>query len=145
MLSASQALTAVTVASLDTLAEPMSLVQFRALVVLNAEGPLNVTALATRLGVNPSSVTRLGDRLVVTGQLDRTQNPGNRREVRLAISKKGRRNVNRVLSRRRTDLQAILDSLEPAERVAVATAFGRFALAAGEMGPHRWPTVGPLP
>ena len=65
VLTASRALVAVAARSLATAAATeVTLPQYRALVVLAAQGPLRVGDLAEALGIHPSTTTRLCDRLV---------------------------------------------------------------------------------
>jgi DNA-binding MarR family transcriptional regulator len=139
LLAAARALVAVAIASVVELEDQLPLTQFRALVVLVEEGPINATVLAGKLAINPSSVTRLADRLIADGLLRRAQNPLNRREVLLAPTTRGRRTVDRVMARRRADLAKILGELSATDRTATATALRRFADAAA-----RFPTP-PLP
>lgn len=145
LLAASRALMGVAMLSLADLDEGLSLVQFRALVVLTDAKMLKAAELAERLDVSASSVTRLCDRLVVDGLMRRVENPNSRREVLLTASRRGTSLVNRVMRRRREDLRQILATLEPGERTSTVTALRRFAANAGEVhGEHvlaEWPVL----
>ena len=65
-MTASRVLVAIAARSLAAAGE-VTLPQYRALVVLASRGPQRAVDLAGVLGVNPSSATRLVDRLVRSG------------------------------------------------------------------------------
>ena len=50
---------------------------------------LSASQLAAKLNVTPAAVTYLVDRLVARGHLERTTNPGDRRQVLLKVSPEG--------------------------------------------------------
>jgi DNA-binding MarR family transcriptional regulator len=50
---------------------------------------LRMSDLAARLRVSPGGLTRIADRLVARGWIERDQPPDNRREVRLALTGSG--------------------------------------------------------
>jgi len=132
VLVASRALVAVAARSLAVAADEVTLPQYRALVVLAAEGPLGTADLAAGLGVNPSTATRMCDRLVRKGLVRRHRQPGDRRMVRIALTSAGRDLVAEVTARRRAELARLLASLPPEQHEPVVAAFRAFAAAAGE-------------
>jgi DNA-binding MarR family transcriptional regulator len=67
VLAASRALVAVAARSLAAAGDEVTLPQYRALVVLAARGPQGTAELAAALAVNPSTATRMCDRLVRKG------------------------------------------------------------------------------
>ena len=67
VLAASRALVAVAARSLAEAGDEVTLPQYRALVVLAAQGPRGTAELAAALAVNPSTATRMCDRLVRKG------------------------------------------------------------------------------
>src|ERR1700738_3606732 len=71
VLMGSRALVGVAARSLAATEDTITLVQYRALVLLASRGDLNVGALAERLGVHQSTATRLCDRLVTKGLIER--------------------------------------------------------------------------
>src|SRR5207248_11152413 len=81
VLTASRLLVAVSARSIAAVDESITIPQFRLLVVLDTRGPLKLTALAEQLGVNPSTATRMVDRLVTAGLVTREANPASRREL----------------------------------------------------------------
>jgi DNA-binding MarR family transcriptional regulator len=96
VLVASRALVSVAAKSLAGVEHDVTLPQYRAVVVLASRGPLNAGELAEALGVHPSTVTRLCDRLVAKSLVERRPHPDNRREVVLAPTAEGRRLVDQV-------------------------------------------------
>ena len=71
VLIASRALIGVAVRSIAVVEDELTLVQYRALVLLVSPGQQNVSDLAEALGVHPSTATRLCDRLVAKGFVHR--------------------------------------------------------------------------
>lgn len=108
----------------------LTLPQLRALVVLD-DATVTVKALAELLGIQPSTTTRLVDRLVAKGLIERVPGVEDRREVLLSLSRAGRRVVDQSMEFRRAAIREILESLTRAERATVLEAFAVFA-AAGE-------------
>jgi DNA-binding MarR family transcriptional regulator len=109
----------------------LTLPQLRALVVLDDDATVTVKALAARLGIQPSTTTRLVDRLVAKGLIERTPGVEDRREVLLSLSPAGRSVVDAAMSYRRSAVRDVLAALTPDELAAVHEAFAVFA-AAGE-------------
>jgi DNA-binding MarR family transcriptional regulator len=132
VLAASRALVAVAARSLAAAAEEVTLPQYRALVVLAADGPKGTAELAAALVVDPSTVTRVCDRLVRKGMVRRHRQPGDRRAVRIALTAAGRDLVAEVTRRRRAELTRLLRALPPDQHQPVIAAFRAFAAAAGE-------------
>jgi DNA-binding MarR family transcriptional regulator len=133
VLAASRALVAVAARSLAAAGDEVTLPQYRALVVLAARGPQGMAELAAALVVNPSTVTRLCDRLVRKGLVRRHRQAGDRRAVRIALTGAGRDLVAEVTSRRRAELARLLGALPPDQHEPVIAAFRAFAAAAGEL------------
>lgn len=138
MLVASRALVGVAARSLSSLDPDITLHQYRALVLLASRGEQNVGGLAEALEVHPSTATRLCDRLLAKGLIERTPSEESRREVRVRLSAPGRALVRSVTMRRRRDLHRILSRLGPDSQRALAAAFRAFAEAAGEVPDDAW-------
>jgi len=85
--------------------------------------------LAGRLGLAESSVTRLVDRLVSAGLVDRRSTPGDRRCIEAGLTPEGRKVMRRVRTERREFLREILETLEPAERGELVRLLGRVSEA----------------
>jgi len=137
VLTASRVLVAVAARSLAE-EETISLPQFRALVVLASRGPQRPVDLAQALNVDPSTATRMCDRLEGKNLITRRRDVGDRRVVVLDVSAGGRRLVDRVTRRRRKEIGQILTAVDPKERANLIRAFNMFGKAAGETPEGDW-------
>jgi DNA-binding MarR family transcriptional regulator len=131
-MSASRVFVGVIAASMAEVEATVSPLQFRTMVIVGAWGPLNVTALAERLGIHPSNATRVCDRLVRGGLLERTQSDLDRRHLELTLTPDGRRLVGGVMERRRVALTRVLSEMTPRHRLTLTRALQAFGDAAGE-------------
>lgn len=138
VLAASRALVAVAARSLVNVAEDVTLVQYRVLVELAARGPQRVADLAAVLGVDPSTVTRMCDRLVRKGLANRRRVNSDRRAVKISLAPAGRELVQEVTRQRRAELKKILARLPDEDRSPVLEALQAFAAAAGEVPEQEW-------
>jgi DNA-binding MarR family transcriptional regulator len=133
LLDASRALVAVAARSVAD-AGDVTLPQYRAMVVLLRPGAVTVGDLAESLDIHPSTATRLCDRLERKRLVRRRPASGpDRRETAVELTAKGRRFVDRVISRRRKDLAAIVASMGPDDRTQTLDGLRAFARAAGEL------------
>jgi DNA-binding MarR family transcriptional regulator len=135
---ASRAFVGLTARSLAAVEGEVTLPQFRTLVVLAVRGPQRGTDIAEELQVNPSTGTRMLDRLIRKGLVRRTRSSNDRREVRLRLTAAGREVVEQVLARRRAELESLVDATESLWQPAVTEALTAFAEAAGEMNEQDW-------
>jgi DNA-binding MarR family transcriptional regulator len=138
VLTASRVLVAVAVRSLRDLSDEVTLAQYRVLVILASRGPQLVGALAEQLEVMPSTATRLCDRLVRKGLVQRDHSPSSRREVEVRLTTGGRGLVDRVTRHRRKAIDEIVQAIPPANRRALVDALQQFAEAAGEVPEQSW-------
>ncbi|SHG31017.1 DNA-binding transcriptional regulator, MarR family [Jatrophihabitans endophyticus] len=136
MLRASRVLVAVSVRSLSALDDAVTPTQFRTLVVLDGHDGVNLNQLADILGVNASTAMRTIDRLLAADLVTRTENPANRRQVLLGLTKQGARLVARVTSRRRKEIARIVAAVPERQRGPLVAALRAFADAAGEPDPR---------
>lgn len=132
VLTASRLLVAVSARSLAAVEDRVTLAQFRMLVVLSTRGATKLVTLADLLRVAPSTAMRMVDRLIAAGLADRQTNPANRRETLLRLTDEGRRTVEDVTARRRTEIAAIVERLAPGQRAALVDALAAFNEAGGE-------------
>lgn len=139
VLTASRVLVAVAARSLADHEVEVSLQQYRALIVLASRGAQRPVDLAEALGVDPSTATRLCDRLVAKHLISRRRQADDRREVRLDLSDRGRRIVESVTEVRRSEIRRILDAVPSSERDVLVRAFRAFGRAAGEVPEEMWP------
>jgi DNA-binding MarR family transcriptional regulator len=119
--------------SLAEVDPPVTMPQWRVLVLAESE-PQNVKSVAEDLGVHPSNATRLCDRLVRAGLLDRRQLEQDRRQVVLTLTPRGRQLVDRVFAHRRRTVEQVLAALPDEHRGAVAEAIDAFVSAAEHVG-----------
>lgn len=139
LLTASRVLVGVSARSLTRVEETVTVTQFRTLVVLDSHGEINLNRLADLLDVNSSTAMRMIDRLLVADLVTRRDNPANRREVLLGLTRAGQRIVRQVTTRRRTEIARIVEAMPADQRVTLVTALRAFADAARE--PEAAPTV----
>ncbi|MEU3648827.1 MarR family transcriptional regulator [Lentzea sp. NPDC034063] len=132
VLTASRLLVAVSARSLAAVEETITLPQFRMLVLLDSRGAMKLTTIADLLDVNPSTATRMVDRLVTTEMVARQQNPVTRREVVIELTSEGRRVVRGVTRRRRTAIGRIVAKMSVEERRDLVDALTAFTEAGGE-------------
>jgi DNA-binding MarR family transcriptional regulator len=132
VLVASRALIAVASRSIAAIDESVTLPQFRALVVLDCcGGSCRVGELASELRIQPSTATRLCDRLVRRGLVERHVDEANRREVTVTLSTAGKHLVDEATEVRRVEIGAILARIAPGERRTIVEALSAFRDAAG--------------
>lgn len=139
VLMASRVLVAVASRSIAAVDDTVTLPQFRALVVLD-HADRTVGELAHELRVQPSTATRLCDRLVAKRLVTRATDPDNRREVTITLSPAGRRLVHGATARRRAEIAGIMERVPNRQRSAIVRALHAFRAAAGEE-----PAASPVP
>ena len=132
VLRASRALVGIAAASIAAVDDNVTVPQWRVLVMVDTRGPLNLAAVAAGLDVNPSNASRICDRLIKAGLLDRQESRTDRRNITLSLTAAGRRLVTKVVRHRRRASTQVLRRMAPHDRELLATAFDRFADAAGE-------------
>ncbi len=138
VLTASRVLVGIAAASLAPIEDQVTLTQYRTLVVLNSRGPQSLQALAAELQVVPSTATRMCDRLVAKGLIERRTPEENRREVELSLAAAGGAIVAQVAHERKRQLRRITDRMSPRSQVALVEALQEFTDAAGETPEHQW-------
>lgn len=129
LLAASRLLVAV---SARSIASSITIPQFRLLVVLDTHGPLKPTALAEHLAVNPSTATRMVDRLVTAGLVSRERSAVSRRELVVRLTTDGAAVVREVTRRRRAEIARIVGRMPPGTRHGLVRALTAFSVAGGE-------------
>lgn len=141
VVGASRVLVAIAARSLAGRSDDVTLPQYRLLVVLSTRGPQRIVDLATNLDVNPSTATRLCDRLERKGLVARQRLPSDRRAVQLVATHTGHELVSVVMDHRRAEIGRILATMSPEQHRQVAEGLRLFAEAAGEVPDRHW-TVG---
>lgn len=108
----------------------LTIPQLRVLHILRQNDGITVSGLASRLNVTPATTTGLTDRLVREKLIFRTEDPTDRRLVRLHLTEDGARVVSEFDPDGAAYLKAILDLL-PADDIALLNqALGAFVQAA---------------
>jgi len=138
VVSASRALAGVAARSLAGLEEEVTLAQYRMLVLLCARGAQRIADLAEALGVNPSTATRMSDRLVAKRLARRQRQTTDRRSVRVAVTEAGRSLVEEVTERRRGEIVRVVEAMPQEARVPLVEALQAFSDAAGEVPEQSW-------
>jgi DNA-binding MarR family transcriptional regulator len=131
----SRVLVGIAARSLDRSGVDITLSQCRALVTLHQLGPLSLVGLADALGVNPSTATRMCDRLVAKDLVDRRRADGG---VSLRPTSAGREVVRTVTRVRRAELRRIVSQLSDDDQRELVRCMDAFRTAAGELGEGEW-------
>ncbi len=105
----------------------LSVVQLRALTVLRGLDSANLGQLAGGMGVTVSTASRLVDRLVAAGLVDRRPSARSRREVALVVTPQGEEVLARYDDLRLTGLRALLDQLPADRRTDALAVLAEFA------------------
>jgi DNA-binding MarR family transcriptional regulator len=134
LLTAARVFAAVTAESIAQAGSGITLPQLRVLVLAAERQPLNATGVAEALNVHLSSASRVCDRLVQAGLLDRRDRPEDRRHVELSLTDAGRDLLDSVTDHRRDIFQRILLRMDPADRSGLAAALPAFVDAAHDYG-----------
>jgi DNA-binding MarR family transcriptional regulator len=102
----------------------LTFAQMKVLVDLDApdEDARTVTAVSEELGISVASASRAADGLVRKKLATRVEDLNDRRVRRLALTAKGHRLADRIISARLTSLEEFTDSLDADERRQLETA-----------------------
>ncbi|WP_441290746.1 MarR family winged helix-turn-helix transcriptional regulator [Sorangium sp. KYC3313] len=106
--------------------EDFSVAQVAALHLVDQDGPVRVTALATSLGLSASAGSRLADGLVQRGLLARQEDPEDRRAKTLALTPLGRRFVDRASVERVRMIMETAESLPREISAAILSAIDAY-------------------
>jgi DNA-binding MarR family transcriptional regulator len=137
VLAASKALVGVAARSLAPVEEELTLVQFRALLLVVEQRVSSPGDLATFLDVHPSNATRLVERLVAKGLVTRDGAADDRRTIVVEATVAGRALIRQVLDQRRRHIDQIV-ARWGAAAAAGAAPLAHFAAAAGESADDAW-------
>jgi DNA-binding MarR family transcriptional regulator len=121
LVRAARAFVGMSVRAADQLG-PVSLVQLRALTVIDDIDGANLIQLSDGMGVTVSTASRLVDRLVGAGLVDRRPSEVTRREISLSLTPEGRALLTRYDGLRLDELRRRLDQLPRRRQVAVINA-----------------------
>jgi len=104
------------------------------LAVERAEG-INLGGLAAELNMLLSSASRLCDRLVASGMVERVPGRADRREIALYLTPSSRQLLAELRKIRRRALAAVLEKMSASGRAALLRGLSEFAAAAGSAEP----------
>jgi DNA-binding MarR family transcriptional regulator len=134
LMELSKLVTAVVAHSLTVVDPAVTVQQLRVLVMVGSRGPVNVSAVAGALGVNPSGASRACDRLVSAGLLHRREAEGDRRNVALTVTRSGQELIDSLLGHRRMFFEAVVSEMGEADRKRLTRALGEFSDAVRRVG-----------
>ena len=103
------------------------------LTVERAEG-MNLGGLASEMRMLLSSASRLCDRLVASGLVERVPGRVDRREIALYLTPSSRALLSELRTSRRRALSVVLEKMSSSGRAALLRGLTEFAAAAGEKG-----------
>ncbi|MEH1126921.1 MarR family winged helix-turn-helix transcriptional regulator [Micromonospora sp. CPCC 206061] len=129
---AADALLGVWEASREQASSRLSGSQLRALLFVEREEGINLRGLATGLGMILSSASRLCDRLVAAGVLEREPGRADRREIALHLTSAGRALLGELRADRRARLASVLGGMSEAGREALLRGLREFDAASTE-------------
>lgn len=97
--------------------------QFGMLDLLSKKESHKVTDLAEKMGVKPSAITTMIDRLTTNGLVSRRHDDNDRRAVLVSITDEGREVITKFEEKCRRVLKSYLSHLEQDELEALATIY----------------------
>jgi DNA-binding MarR family transcriptional regulator len=106
--------------------------QLSALLAVEHDEGINLRGLAGRLNMILSSASRLCDRLVAAGLVERVPGRSDRREIALYLTPSSRQLLAELRAARRAMLDSVLDRMSPVGRAALIRGLTEFAAAARE-------------
>ncbi|HET6531266.1 MAG TPA: MarR family transcriptional regulator [Actinoplanes sp.] len=129
---AAQALLATWDAAREQATPRLSGPQLNALMVVERAEGINLRGLATHLRMILSSASRLCDRLVASGLLDREPGRADRREIALYLTPSARQLLDDLRAARRAMLTVVLNRMSESGRAALIRGLTEFATAAAD-------------
>ena len=106
--------------------------QLNALLVVEGAEGINLRRLAERLKMLLSSASRLCDRLVAAGMVERVPGRADRREIALFLTPSSRQLLDELRRTRRTMLAAVLERMSASGRAALLRGLTEFSAAADD-------------
>jgi DNA-binding MarR family transcriptional regulator len=138
LLAASRAMVALATRSMTAAGIDVTLPQYRMLVILASNGPQRGATLAKELGVAPSTLTRMCDRLVRKSLVVRFHREHDRRSIWLSLTPVGRDLVGEVMRARRAELDQIVRSAGLTASEPALVLLHAFVRATGELPDQEW-------
>jgi len=138
LMATARMLVSLTARSLAQLDANVTLPQYRALVILAGSGPRRIVDLAAELSVQPSTATRMCDRLARKGFVIREERADDRRVAWVVLKPAGRELVGAMMQRRRAYIEELVGSVTLTDPTGLAAALRALATAAGELPEPEW-------
>ena len=139
VLAACRLLVAISVQSLASVEDEVDLTQLRILVTIASHGATTLSGLASAAGLHLSRASRACDRLVSLDLLHRTDDPADRRNLRLTLTGQGEKIVATVARARRDAIKPILARMSSQARSHLVPLLDEFTKAGGEPSDvHLW-------
>ncbi|GFG53596.1 MarR family transcriptional regulator [Mycolicibacterium agri] len=132
VMRAARALVGISAASIAEVDDVVTVPQLRVMMMIATRGGMNLSTVAEGLRVSPSNASRICDRLLRIGMIDRREDPADRRHITLTLTSQGQALIERVIRHRRSAIRGILRQMTPRERERLAAALNEFAAIAGE-------------
>lgn len=136
VMRAARAMVGIAAASVAEVDDLVTVSQLRVLMMVFTRGPMNLGSVASGLDVSAPNASRICDRLIKAGLLDRREDPTDRRNIALTLTEDGQALIDRVNRHRRTAVRRVLRKMSPRDRETLTSALDIFALAAGEPVGH---------
>ena len=92
--------------------------QYHALLILNREGELTMSAMASALCITTAATTSLVDNLIKQKLASRRRSSKDRRVVRVSLAERGREVIDAVKDEIYHLILSVMEKLEPRERVS---------------------------
>ena len=108
----------------------LTIPQLKSLFLIAREGSMNTKSLAEALGVTPSNVTGIVDRLVKQGLVSRQENPEDRRMLELRVTAKGERILTSLREETISSMSEVLTRMSVEELSALARGLSSMVKAA---------------
>jgi DNA-binding MarR family transcriptional regulator len=131
---AAQALLAAWDAAREQATPRLSWPQLSALLVVERAEGINLRGLAGELKMLLSSASRLCDRLVASGMVERVPGRADRREIALYLTPSSRQLLDELRLTRREMLSTVLERMSATGRAALIRGLTEFAAAADRPG-----------
>jgi DNA-binding MarR family transcriptional regulator len=129
---AAQALLAAWDAAREQATPRLSWPQLSALLVVERAEGINLRGLAEQLKMLLSSASRLCDRLVASGMVERVPGRADRREIALYLTPSSRAVLAELRRTRQAMVGAVLERMSPSGRAALLRGLTEFSAAAGQ-------------
>jgi DNA-binding MarR family transcriptional regulator len=138
LLALSRLLVGLTARTLGEFGAEVTLSQYRALVLLAVRGRQRTGDLAAELGVQSSTVTRLCDRLIRRGLIERVRQQDDRRVAWLDLTGDGAGLVAGTMAHRRAAIAELVSAAGLGQDTALVAALDALVEVAGETTDPDW-------